>query len=135
MAIVVILALVVSGIVVISVISSQHFEKRVQGHSGVSREVFIRHFAVQGVPPAVSGTVYDTFKAKVKSKKFMPSPEMPIEKVFEQLGEDTDDDALYILKTLGIPKPTDATLESWPGEGIQTISDLVMWTDWVRRHQ
>jgi hypothetical protein len=64
----------------------------------------------------VSGTVYDTFKAKVKSKEFMPAPEMSIEQVFEQLGEDTDDDARHILKVLGISRLTDETLESWPGK-------------------
>lgn len=135
MAILIILAAVVLGIVVISVVSSRRFEKRVEGYSGVSREAFIEHFSAQGVPSAVSETVYDTFKAKVKSKKFMPSPDMPIRQVFEQLGEDTDDDARHILKVLGIPKPTDETLESWPGEEVKTVSDLVMWTDWVRRHQ
>lgn len=131
----IILAAVVLGIVVISVVSSRRFEKRVASYSGISREVFIEHFAAQGVPSAVSGTVYDTFKAKVKSKKFMPSPEMSIEQVFEQLGEDTDDDARYILKVLGIPTPTDETLATWPGEGVHTISDMVLWADWVRRHQ
>ena len=131
----IILAAVVLGIVVISVVSSKRFEKRVAGYYGVSREAFIEHFIAQGVPSDVSGTVYDTFKAKVKSKKFMPSPEMSIEQVFEQLGEDTDDDARHILKVLGIPMPTDETLEAWPGEGVQTISDMVLWTEWVRRHQ
>jgi hypothetical protein len=134
-AIVIILAVIVLGIVVISVVSSRRFEKRVEGYSGMSREAFIKHFSTQEVPSTVSGTVYDTFKAKVKSEKFMPSPEMSIEQVFEQLGEDTDDDARHILKVLGIPKPTDNTLEAWPGRGVQTVSDMVLWTDWVRRHQ
>ena len=110
-------------------------EKRLEGFPGLTREEFAAHFSDRGVPPLVSTTVYDTFKEKVKSKNFKPSPEMSIEQVFEQLGEDTDDDARHILKVLGIPKPTDEKLESWPGEGVRTVSDMVVWTDWVRRNQ
>lgn len=135
MAFLLIVLLVVLGILVISMISSRRWEKRIEGYSGMPREEFISHFSAQGVPPAVSGTVYDTFKAKVKSKTFMPSPDISIEQVFEQLGEDTDDDARHILDVLGIPNPTDEMLDGWLGKGVQTITDMVLWADWVRSHQ
>lgn len=110
-------------------------EKRLEGYSGLSREDFVAHFAAQEVPSVVSQAVYDTFKAKVRRKEFMPSPDMHIEAVFEQLGEDTDDDARHILKLIGIPNPTDESRESWPGQEVRTVADMVLWTDWVRRHQ
>lgn len=128
-------ALVLLGIGGISVIYLRRRDKRLDGYSGLSREDFTKHFTAQGIPSDVSGAVYDTFKSKVKSDTFKPSPEMSIEAVFEQIGEDTDDDARHILKVLGIPKPTEEVLESWPGKDVQTVSDMVLWTDWVRRHR
>ena len=135
MAILSIVALVAVGIVVISAISSRRFEKRVIGYPGMSRTTFIEHFSAQEVPASVSGVVYDTFKEKVKAQEFEPSPEMSVEGVFEQLGEDTDDDARHILKLIGIPNPTDESRESWPGQETKTVGDMVLWIDWVRRHQ
>lgn len=134
MALTLISVAVVLVIIVISVVSSRRREKRLAGYSGLSKEEFVEHFAAKNIPRDVSEVVYETFKKKSGSVNFRPSPEMHIEQVFEQLGEDTDDDARHILKALGIPEPSESTLELWEEEGVQTISDLVMWTDWVR-HQ
>jgi len=135
MAIVIILLAIFVVIVAISKVYLRQRERRLQAYTGLTREKFAAHFAAQGVPASVCEAVYDTFKEKVSAKTFMPSPEMSIETVFEQLGEDTDDDARHILKLIGIPNPTDESRESWPGKDVITIEDMVLWTDWVRRHQ
>ena len=132
--------LLISGAVVVVIVGVSFFysrnrEKRLEGYPGVSREAFIERFAGREVAASVSAAVYDTFKEKVKAKTFMPSPEMSIEEVFEQLGEDTDDDARHILKLIGIPNPSDESRESWPGKDVVTIADMVLWVDWVRLHQ
>ncbi len=135
MAIMVIVVLVLLFFSIHAVVDSRQYEKRLQGYTGLTLEDFVDHFAADGVPASVSGAVYETFKKKVKAKTFKPSPDMSIEGVFEQLGEDTDDDARHILKLIGIPNPTDESRESWPGKDVITIADMVLWTDWVRRHQ
>lgn len=135
MAILLILLAIVLVIVVVSFIYSRQRERRLEGYSGLAREQFVEHFSAQGIPPSISEAVYDMFKKKVRSQNFRPSPEMSIEGVFEQLGEDTDDDAHHILKVLGMPEPSEEMLERWKGHGVETVSDLVVWTDWVRRQQ
>jgi hypothetical protein len=122
-------------IATISVFSQRQWKRRVQGYSGVPPEDFVEHFSAQGVPSSLVRMVYDTFKQKVEFKEFMPSPEMRIEEVFDQVDEDTYDDALHILKALGIPKPSDEILARWDGLSVKTVSDLVLWIDWVRRQQ
>lgn len=135
MAFLLILLIAVLAVIVISSVSSRRWQKRLEGYSGLAKEEFVEHFSLQGIPRPISETVYDTFKKKVRSQNFRPSPEMSIEGVFEQLEEDTDDDAHHILKVLGIPEPSEEILERWEGHALETLSDLVVWTDWVRRQQ
>ena len=125
--------MVVSAIFVISIVYSRQREKRLRGYSGLPREEFVKHFAAQGVPRSVSETVYDSFKQRVRSEEFKPSPEMSIEDVFEQVSEDTEDDARHILEVLGIPAPPELILEDWEGRKVRTVADLALWIDWVRR--
>lgn len=133
MAILWISILVVLVIVVVSVVYLRQHETRLRGYTGVTREQFTEHFNAQGIPARISEVAYDTFKEKAPFEEFKPAPDMDIDKVFEQLEEDTDDDVRQILGALEIPYPDEETCERWSGARIRTISDLVFWIDWIRR--
>jgi hypothetical protein len=133
MAILFISLLVAIVIVVISVVYLREREARLRGYSGVTRDEFVEHFNAQGIPARISEITYDTFKEKASFEEFMPAPDMDIDAVFEQLEEDTDDDLRHILEALEIPYPDEETCERWSGAKVRTISDLVVWIDWVRR--
>lgn len=133
MAILWISLLVILVIVVISVVYLRQRETRLRGYSGVARGEFVEHFNAQGIPARISEVAYDTFKGKARFEEFKPSPDMEIDKVFEQSEEDTEDDVRHILQALEIPYPDEETCERWSGARVRTISDLVFWIDWVRR--
>jgi hypothetical protein len=133
MAILWISLLVILVVVVISVVYLRQHATRLRGYSGVTRDEFVEHFNAQGIPARIPEVAYDTFKEKAPFEEFKPAPDMDIDKVFEQLEEDTDDDVRHILGALEIPYPDEETCERWSGTKVRTISDLVFWIDWVRR--
>lgn len=116
--------------VIIGIATFLH-EKKLRRQHGVDREQFITYFSGFGIPGSISAAVYDAYKKKAYSKSFKPSPEMRLLETFNQEREDIDDEALFILKDLKIPVPTEVDLKTWPGGDVNTIGDLVKWVSWV----
>lgn len=118
-------------IVLISVMYSIRHQRRLGRLRGMSEEEFVRHFSDKGVSPNVSQMVFKVFRAKARSSNFTPSPDMGLEEIFNEVPEDVDDDALYILKELNVPRVPDEVRDSWSGGEIKTLDGLTMWIGWV----
>jgi hypothetical protein len=118
-------------IVLVSAVYSLRHQRRLAGLTGMSEEEFVRYFSQKGVSPNVSQMVFKVFRAKANSSSFTPSPDMGLEEVFNEVPEDVDDDALYILKQLNVARIPDEVRESWSGGEIKTLDDLTMWIGWA----
>lgn len=130
-------------------------QRRLGKHRGVSREEFIRAFANSATPPEIPGTVYDFYKSRVLAKGFSVAPDDDYENALWEGEEDIDDDARFLMEKMGLKLPPEEVRAQWAEQTlrsrqrqltlttdsarwmqpIQTLRDMVMWLDWVRRHQ
>lgn len=121
-------------------------------HRGVSREEFVRTFTDRGVPSEIPSAVYDLYKSRVINKEFSVAPDDEYSTL--SAGEDEIyDDAEFLLEKLNLKPPSKELQLQWiqliiasrraeaaPGFGVDsssilTLSDMVLWLDWVRQHQ
>lgn len=106
-------------------------QRRLGKHRGVSREEFIRAFQDEGMTLEIPAAVYDYYKSLVFSKHFSISPDDDYEHVLSKGDEDIEDDAVFLMKKLGVNQPTRYTAQL-PNAKIQTLRDMVRWLDGVR---
>lgn len=107
-------------------------EVRLSRHRGVSRDLFIEESVKHGVPEKIPAAVYDYYKSSVVSRNFSVAPDDLFDKVFGESGEDVDDDASELVRTLKIDLPAEMILRKWPTP-IKTLRDMVLWLDWIRQ--
>ncbi len=127
-------------------------------HRGVSRHDFIDAFSSAQIPAEIPAAVYDFYKRGVVSKDFSIAPDDSYEEVLHKCEEDIEDDARFLMKELGLKFPSLEAQQQWSQEvlssraavqsiptfssdpnrllqPIQTLRDMVLWLNWVRRHQ
>lgn len=131
---------------------------RLRKHKGVSREAFILAFREANVPAKIPAVVYDYYKRRARWKQFTVAPEDSYEDVFHEGDEEIADDERDLVKKLGIRPPAQPLLEElrmqwrtrtrathpqlpiqpvqeqW-GRQIKSLRDMVLWLDWIHRHQ
>jgi hypothetical protein len=109
-------------------------QRRLGQHRGVSREQFVGAFNDMDVSSAIPASVYDYYKSRAISKDFSVAPDDDYEQVLSEGDEDIDDDALFLIKKLGLKIPPDyASVRS--ERRIRTLRDMVLWLKWVHQHQ
>lgn len=131
---------IVGGIVIavgLLMISPMLFPgRKIKGHKGVPKDVFVSALSAEGVPERISSLVYDFYKRKAYSKEFSPSPEMDINGILDQGPEDIDDAAKALLKELHLNPPSEADRRSWAShQDIRTVGDVARWLYWASQHQ
>ena len=107
---------------------------RLRKHRGVSREEFVGTFAAAGVPPEVPGTVYDFYRRSSISSAFSVAPDDSYRQVLSKGEEDIDDDARFLIRKLRLKIPADYAMERSQAR-IETLRDMVVWLDRIRRRQ
>jgi len=100
----------------------------------MSRQSFIDEFAACDVPAAIPAAVYDHYTSLSVSKNFSVAPDDSLRTVFGIVGEDVDDDAEDLVKTLGMELPIESVLCEWETP-VETLRDMVLWLDWIRQQQ
>jgi hypothetical protein len=106
-------------------------QRRLGKHRGVSREEFIRAFKNEGITLEIPAAVYDYYKSLVFSKHFSVSPDDDYEHVLSKGNDDVEDDAVFLMKKLGVNQPTRYTAQLSEAK-IRTVRDMVRWLDCVR---
>ena len=81
-----------------------------------------------------AGVVYDYYKGQVISKEYSVAPDDDFEAVLSKGDEDIDDDAVFMIKKLGLKKPSGFS-EARAEVRIKTLRDMVLWLEWIRQHQ
>ena len=109
-------------------------QRRQGKHRGVPREEFIAAFKDTSAPVEIPATVYDYYKGQVISKEYSVSPDDDYESVLSKGDEDIDDDAVFLMKKLGLKRPSGFS-EARSEARIKTLRDMVRWLDWIRQHQ
>jgi len=123
------------GLVALYLIWLVFDERKLRQHRGVSREEFVAHFKVEGIPETISGTAYDLYKKHAFSKSFSPAPDMNFAEALNEDEEEVEDALLEMLKRLKIQKPSKDDLLTWSGGKVETIGDLVRWVYWASKLQ
>jgi len=128
-----VLVVVPISVAVIAIIAL--FGQRSLGrHRGVSREEFVNAFSEGDIPLAIPAAVFDYYKSQVWSKEFSVAPDDDYEHVLSASEEDIDDDAHFLIKSLGFKIPPNyAAVRS--ETCIRTLRDMVRWLHWVQQQQ
>jgi hypothetical protein len=98
---------------------------------GWPREQFVAEFGRAGVPPEISGAVYDYYRKLSIMPSYRVAPDDSLERVYGATHEEVDEAALSITESLGIKLPEERVLREWPTP-LKTVRDMVLWTNWVR---
>jgi len=109
-------------------------QRRMAKHRGVPREEFIAASADSGAPVEIPATVYDYYKGQVFSKEYSVAPDDDYESRLSKGDEDIDDDATFLMKTLGLKKPPSFSAARAETR-IKTLRDMVHWLNWIRQNQ
>ena len=150
------ISLVLAGSGVVIAIAALVFDVRRRKHRGVSREEFVRAFA-QTCTPAIPEAVYNFYTRSWFFGNLTIAPDDSLERLFNEGEQDVEDDAALLMKELRLKPPSEEVRLRWneeirtsrgrqsdaprfstdsnPPSPIQTVRDMVLWLDWVRRHQ
>ena len=128
-----ILVFIVIGMVVDNLRLGRLRRQRRGGDFG--REPFIAAFRQDGIPDNVPAAVYDYYGSRGIWKDFPFSPGDRYSEVLCDDPEDLDCDARALVERLGMRLPPEYIRREWGDRPIQTLRDMVLWLDWIRRHQ
>jgi len=92
----------------------------------------IQQFREQNIPDTIPMAVYDYYKSSAISNRFGVSPAARYADLFSAESEDIEDDARILTEKLGFPVAINPSLQKWDKPFI-TLSDMVLWLDWVRQ--
>lgn len=124
----------VAGVIVVFLICGALFYqlrlKQLRG--GWAREIFVKEFLLLQIPERVSGAVYDHYCRHSIFKSFRVRPDDSLWKVYAASHDEVDETALELCNQIGVSIPAESVLEQWP-TALQTVSDMVLWLDWVRK--
>jgi hypothetical protein len=104
---------VLAAFLVFIAIATAILQLRLRKHKGVSREEFILAFGENNIPSNIPKAVYEYYVSQVFIKGFTVAPEDSYEDVFKEDDEEIDDDAIYLVKQLGMKFPDKRVLEKW----------------------
>lgn len=114
------------AVVLVLVLWNVHFQWRLRKHRGMSRASFITYFVEHGFKAEIAAAVFDYYRSKAIWRTFGISPEDKIAVLFNQEGDDTDDDLLRMLKKFGLVMPAD---EAWDARGEPPIRTAETWSE------
>lgn len=109
-------------------------QRRLGKHRGVPREEFIAAFSGSDAPVEIPAAVYDYYKGQVIAKEYSVAPDDDYETVLSMGDEDIDDDAVFLMKKLGLKQPSGFSVARTETR-IKTLRDMVHWLNWIRQHQ
>jgi hypothetical protein len=104
---------------------------KVKDSAGIS----FSSFREIGIPENIPVAVYDYYGSQAAYKGFSFLPHDEYSKVLCDDPDDLDEDALAVLKRLGMVLLPEYILKQRGDEPIKTLRDMILWLDWVRQHQ
>jgi hypothetical protein len=102
---------------------------------GVTREQFLEIFRRMGIPEVIPVAVYDYNRSQKSWEDFPFLPDDEYSKVLHNDPDELDEDALALVKCLGMAMLPEDILQQRGDKPIKTLRDMVIWLDWVRQHQ
>jgi hypothetical protein len=111
-------ALVLVGFGVFIAIAAFVFDLRRRKHRGVSREEFLRVFAQTGTPD-IPEAVFRFYTRSWFFGNLTIAPDDSLERVLNKGEQDVEDDAVLLMKKLGLKPPSEEARLCW-NEQIQT---------------
>jgi hypothetical protein len=150
-------ALVFVAFVIFIAVAAFVSDLRRPKRKGVSREEFVRGFALDGVPEEISEAVYRFLTRSWFWASLTVAPDDSLLDVLDMGEEGVQEAAPLLLRTLRLEPPSEEARLQWMDEvralrqkgaersypfpssqwtqPIQTVGELVLWLDWVRQHQ
>ncbi len=132
---------VLTGLIVAGVAAAIWFpivwlvdQRKLRHHRGVSRQDFIQAFAADSVTQEIPAAVYDYYKQQVVFKEYSVAPDDDYEATLSKGDEDIDDDAAFLMKRLGLKRPSSFSAARAETR-IKTLRDMVHWLNWLLQHQ
>jgi hypothetical protein len=107
---------------------------RLARHRGVSRDAFVKESAADDIPTGISGAVFDYYRSLSSAKEFSVAPDDSFRKVFREVDEDVNDDAVELVRILKMELPMESILGEWVTP-LETLRDMVLWLNWIRQQQ
>lgn len=123
------------AIVLVLVYWNVQYQRRLRKHQDMPRDSFLAYFADRGISAEVAAAVYDYYGSKAVWKTFGVSPGDEIAVLFNQEGDDTEEDFTQILKKLGLEMPYDSAWEARNEPLMRTVEDLVRALVWAGQNQ
>jgi hypothetical protein len=124
--------IVIGVIVAFTAIGATYYQARLaRRRDGWPRDRFVAEFERVGVPPEISGAVYNYYCKLCVMPSYRVAPDDSLERVYGASDEELEDAAKAIIKSLGIQLPEERVLREWPTP-LKTVCDMVLWTNWVR---
>jgi hypothetical protein len=102
---------------------------------GFTREEFVEAFRQIDIPDDIPAAVYGYYRSQKGWEDFPFLPDDEYSKVLYDDPDDLDEDALALIKCLGMVMLPEYILRGWGDKPIKTLHDMVIWLDWVRQHQ
>jgi hypothetical protein len=102
---------------------------------GFTRERFIDSFRPFGVPDNIPATVFDYYTSGGIWKDFPLSPDDTYSQVLWDDPDDIDEDARTLIERLKMRVLPEYILREYGNKPLVTLRDMVLWLDWIRRHQ
>jgi hypothetical protein len=102
---------------------------------GFTRDQFVEAFRQIDIPDNIPAAVYDYYRSKKGWEDFPFLPDDEYSKVLYDDPDDLDEDALALIKCLGMAMLPEYILREWGYKPIKTLRDMVIWLDWIRQHQ
>ena len=109
--------------------------RRERHGKGFSRERFLEAFREIGIPENIPAAVFDFYGSQKAYRGFSFLPDDEYSKVLCDDPDDIDEDALALLKQLGMVLPPEYILKQRGDGPIKTLRDMILWLDWVRQRQ
>lgn len=151
------IAVVLAAFALFVGIAALVFDLRRRKHKGVLREEFIQAFADSRIPQEIPEAVYTFYTRSWFFGNLTISPDDSLENLFNESEEDVEEDAVLLMKKLGLKAPSEEARLQWNEEirisrgrsslyprfsmdssqpaPIGKVRDMVFYLDWVRRHQ
>jgi hypothetical protein len=122
----------IAGVAGLGAISAGYYQiKLARRRAGWPLDRFVAEFEKAGVPPEISGTVYEYYRNHSVVPSYRVAPDDSLGRIYGASHEEVDDAAQAITERLGIKLPEERVLRAWPTP-LETVRDMVLWTNWVR---
>jgi hypothetical protein len=102
---------------------------------GFTRKHFINEFEQSGISADIPAAVYDFYSDTKQWRDFPFAPGDKYSTVLAIAPDDIEADAHTLVERLQMTFLPEYILCEWGDKPIETLRDMVVWLDWVRRNQ